>query len=88
VKKFKSGMGARLQLTVYSDRDCHAGLGAEPRTLEPWIGWTCQSGPRGQCDIIPISIKSFQIVDAAPVNAGYSKEGRRRKERKKEEKRT
>jgi hypothetical protein len=72
-EKFKSGKGATLQLTVYSDRDCHAGLGSLPRTLEPWIGWTCQSEPQGQCDTVPISIKSFQIVDAAPVNAGYPK---------------
>jgi hypothetical protein len=72
-EKFKSGMGATLQLTVYSDRNCHAGLGSEPRTLEPWVGWTCQSDVNGQCDIIPISIKSFQIADAAAVNAGYPK---------------
>jgi hypothetical protein len=69
-EKFKSGKGATLQLTVYSDRNCHAGLGSEPRTLEPWIGWTCQSELKGQCDTVPISIKSFQIADAVQVNAG------------------
>jgi hypothetical protein len=70
-ERFKSGKGANLQLTIYSDRNCHAGLGAEPRTLEPWVGWTCQSDPKGQCDTVPISIKSFQITDASVVNAGH-----------------
>jgi hypothetical protein len=71
--KFKAGKGATQQLTVYSDRDCHAGLGSAPRTLEPWLGWTCQSDPQGQCDTVPISIKSFQVTDASTVNAGYPK---------------
>lgn len=71
--KIGAGQDAARQLSVYSGRDCHSINGSEPRTLEPWIGWTCQSEVGGQCDRVPISIKSFLIADASSINKGYPK---------------
>ncbi|THW90557.1 hypothetical protein D6D15_04483 [Aureobasidium pullulans] len=71
--KIGAGQDAARQLSVYSGRDCHSINGSELRTLEPWIGWTCQSEAGGQCDTVPISIKSFLIADASSINNGYPK---------------
>ncbi|KAG2170876.1 hypothetical protein VTO58DRAFT_103460 [Aureobasidium pullulans] len=71
--KIGAGQDAARQLSVYSGRDCHSINGSELRTLEPWIGWTCQSEAGGQCDTVPISIKSFLIADASLINNGYPK---------------
>ncbi|THX55500.1 hypothetical protein D6D06_04855 [Aureobasidium pullulans] len=71
--KIGAGQDAARQLSVYSGRDCHSINGSELQTLEPWIGWTCQSEAGGQCDTVPISIKSFLIADASLINNGYPK---------------
>lgn len=68
-----AGQDAARQLSVYSGRDCHSINGSELQTLEPWIGWTCQSEAGGQCDTVPISIKSFLVADASSINNGYPK---------------
>ncbi|KAG9524356.1 hypothetical protein KCV07_g1882, partial [Aureobasidium melanogenum] len=71
--KIGAGQDAARQLSVYSGRNCHSINGSEPRTLEPWFGWTCQSEVGGQCDQVPISIQSFLIADASSINSGYPK---------------
>lgn len=71
--KIGAGRDAARQLSVYSGRDCHSINGSEPRSTEPWFGWTCQSEAGGQCDQVPISIKSFLIADASSINRGHPK---------------
>lgn len=66
-----AGRNAARQLTIFSDQNCKQGLGSEPRTLEPWIGYTCQSDEGGQCDTAPTSVKSFMLADAGHVNKGF-----------------
>lgn len=66
--KVGAGQDAARQFNVYSGRDCKQGQTPDQTTLEPWIGYSCQSESGGQCNTASISIKSFRLDDARRMN--------------------